>query len=262
MSITVWDMNPVLLSIGPLHLRWYGLLFASGIFSGLYILRWIYRREGRDVDETDDLLLYAIAGIVVGARLAHCLIYEPSYYLSHPIEILFVWRGGLASHGGLLGMFLATWLFCKKHGISFVWLVSRLTIPGSLFAFFVRMGNFFNSEILGRATDAPWAIIFARYDGIPRHPAQLYEAIAYLLIFTILLLLYMKLDREKTTALLPGIFFTLVFSARFFIEDFKMRQASYATDMAMSVGQLLSIPFILMGIVWFSVGLVSIVKSD
>lgn len=250
MQHLIWNINPTLLHLGPLQLRWYGLLFVGSFFLGAMILNWIYKREGKNPAVIDNLLIYVMVGAVVGARLMHCFAYEPNFYLSHPIEILKVWKGGLASHGGLLGVLIALYLFSRKYNESFMWIVSRIAIPGALTAAFVRVGNLFNSEILGKPSDAPWAIVFERIDLVPRHPVQLYEAFSYLTILLILVTLYRKVTPAFATKILPGSFLVLVFVARFFIEYAKTRQADYTTDLPFSTGQLLSIPYILIGIAW------------
>lgn len=250
MTHFIWNVNPTLLELGPLQLRWYGLLFVGSFFLGLMILQWIYKREGKNPAELDNFLIYVLVGTVIGARLMHCLAYEPEYYLSHPLEILKVWKGGLASHGGLIGVVLAIYLFTKKHQQSFWWLLARTTIPGALTAAFVRFGNFFNSEILGLASDKPWAIIFSRVDMIPRHPVQLYEAFAYLLLLVLLVTVYRSISSSFATKILPGIFLTYMFTVRFLLEYTKTRQAEYNIDLLFTTGQFLSIPFIILGIVW------------
>ncbi|WP_201352614.1 prolipoprotein diacylglyceryl transferase [Hydrogenimonas urashimensis] len=249
----VWQTDPVLFRIGPLSLHWYGLMFISGLLLGYGLLRGIYRREGRDPEMVDILFLYATVGILVGARLMHCLAYEPDRYLRHPLEILYFWKGGLASHGGMLGVIAAAWLFCRRYKESLLWLLSRMSIPGTLVAAFVRIGNFFNSEILGLPSDVPWAVVFARIDRIPRHPVQLYESAAYFLLFFLLLFLYFRLDSKRATLILPGIFLVLMFSVRFVLEYFKTEQADYVTGLPFTVGQLLSFPAILLGVVWLVV---------
>jgi len=246
----IWNVNPNILELGSLQLRWYGLLFVGSFFLGISILNWMYKREGRDPAVLDNLLLYLIAGVVIGSRLVHCLFYEPEFYLSHPLEILYVWKGGLASHGGLVGVLVAMYIFAKKYNESYFWLIARVTIPGALTAAFVRFGNLFNSEILGKPSELPWAIIFQRVDMIPRHPVQLYEAFSYLFILVLLLGIYKKTSPSFATKILPGIFFVTLFSARFFIEYAKTRQAAYTTDLPFSTGQMLSIPFIIIGIIW------------
>jgi len=246
----VWNIDPTLLHLGPLELRWYGLLFVGSFFLGALILTWIYKREGKDPVVIETLLIYLMVGAVIGSRLVHTLFYEPEFYLSHPLEILYVWKGGLASHGGLMGVLIALYIFAKRYNESYMWIVSRVAIPGALTAAFVRFGNLFNSEILGKPSEVPWAIVFERIDLIPRHPVQLYEAFAYLTILLLLITLYRKVTPEFATKILPGTFLFLLFTARFFIEYTKTRQAAYTTDLPFSTGQLLSIPFILIGIVW------------
>lgn len=246
----VWNIDPTLLHLGPLELRWYGLLFVGSFFLGLMILKKIYLREGRDPELLDNLLIYVMIGAVLGSRLMHCLAYEPEFYLANPLEILKVWKGGLASHGGLLGVLIALYFFAKKYKESYFWLIARITIPGALTAAFVRFGNFFNSEILGLPTDKPWAIIFERIDLLPRHPVQLYEAFSYLTLFLILILVYKKVSASFATKILPGIFLALMFTIRFLLEYTKTRQADYTTSLPFTTGQILSIPFIILGIVW------------
>lgn len=246
----IWNIDPTLLHLGPLQLRWYGLLFVGSFFLGLMILQWIFKREGKDPEILDNFLIYMLVGTVIGARLMHCIAYEPEFYLSHPLEILKVWKGGLASHGGLLGVLIAMYLFARRYHLSYTWLISRVTIPGALTAAFVRFGNFFNSEILGLPSEKPWAIIFERVDMIPRHPVQLYEAGSYLLLCLILLGIYRKTSYAFSTKILPGIFLTFMFTLRFLLEYTKTRQADYSTSLPFSTGQMLSIPFILLGLIW------------
>ena len=246
----IWNVNPNILELGSIQLRWYGLLFVGSFFLGLMILNWIYKREKKDPAVLDNLLIYIMVGAVVGSRLVHCFFYEPDFYLSHPLEILAVWKGGLASHGGLAGVLIALYLFSKRYNESYAWLLARVTIPGALTAAFVRFGNLFNSEILGKPSELPWAIVFQRVDMIPRHPVQLYEAFAYLTIFVLLVVIYRKVTPAFATKILPGVFLVTLFTARFFIEYAKTRQAAYVTDLPFSTGQMLSVPFILVGIIW------------
>ena len=246
----IWNVNPNIFELGPVQLRWYGLLFVGSFFLGLMLLQWVYKREGRDPAILDTLLIYIMVGAVIGARLMHCFAYEPEFYLSHPLEILKVWKGGLASHGGLLGVLIALYVFSKKYKESYLWLISRVTIPGALTAAFVRFGNLFNSEILGLPTDKPWAIIFPRVDMIPRHPVQLYEAFAYLFLLFILIAVYKKVAPNFATKILPGIFLTYMFIVRFLLEYTKTRQADYTTSLPFTTGQMLSVPFIIIGMLW------------
>ncbi len=246
----IWNVNPNILELGPLQLRWYGLLFVGSFFLGLMILTKIYKREGKDPSVLDAMLIYVMIGAVLGSRLVHCFFYEPEFYLSHPLEILKVWKGGLASHGGLAGVLIALYLFAKRYHTPYMWLLSRISIPGALTAAFVRFGNLFNSEILGLPSDKPWAIIFARVDMLPRHPVQLYEAFSYLIILGLLIAIYRKVTPAFATKILPAVFLVTVFTARFFLEYTKTRQAAYTTELPFTTGQMLSIPYIILGILW------------
>lgn len=241
-----WSVSPILISFGSLSIHWYGVLFATAILSGFAVMNWIYKNENKSIEQLESLQIYIVIGIVVGARLGHCLFYDPAYYLSNPLKILAIHEGGLASHGGGVGAIIATLYYANKNKISFLYLLDRLAIPTALFAFFVRMGNLMNSEIVGVQTDVSWAVIFSRVDLVPRHPAQLYEALSYLSVFILLFLLY-KNGKTKT-GFLFGIFLSLVFSARILVEFVKERQASYANDMFFSTGQWLSVPFLLIGL--------------
>ena len=237
-------------SLGPITVRWYGVLFAAGFFLGLLYMRYVYNREGKPLADLDSLLFYMMISTIVGARLGHCLFYEPGYYLSNPIEILKVWRGGLASHGGAIGILTGMWLYSRSHrNQPYLWLLDRVVVPISLAGSLIRLGNLFNSEILGVETDKPWAVIFTRIDELPRHPAQLYESISYLIIFGVLSLTYRKLGERTPRGLLLGMFLVLVFSARFMIEFVKVRQAAFTEALPLSMGQLLSIPAVLAGLV-------------
>ena len=250
MDYFTWNADPILLNLGPIHLYWYGLLFVGSFVVGSWILKRIYIREGKDYEALDSLFIYIILGAAIGARLVHCLFYDPSYYLANPLKILAVWEGGLASHGGVMGVLLATWLFSKKHKESFLWLLSRLAIPAALSGAAIRIGNFMNSEIIGKPTDLPWAIVFERIDNLPRHPSQLYEAVSYFLIFLFLLLVYRSVKPTFATKILPALWFLTIFTVRFFLEYVKTKQAAYNVDQMFTTGQLLSLPFILLGLVW------------
>jgi len=244
----VWSANPIALSLGPIHVFWYGVLFAIAILSGLEFMKWVYKKEDRNIEELDTLFIYIVVGIVVGARLGHCLFYEPDFYLAHPMKIFAVWEGGLASHGGGLGVILALYLYCKKYKLDYLWLLDRVAIPTALFGFFVRMGNFMNSEIIGNPTESAFGIVFSRVDMIPRHPTQLYEAFSYILIFFVLTYIYKRKSKTVSNGFLFGLFLLLIFSARFIIEFVKTKQADYTLGIGLSTGQLLSIPFLILGL--------------
>ena len=196
------------------------------------------------------LLTHLVLGTLVGARLGHCLFYEPAYYLSHPVDILKIWEGGLASHGGAAGVLIALWLYSRKHSDqSYLWLLDRIAVPAALGGALIRVGNLLNSEILGLPTDVPWAFVFARVDQIPRHPVQLYEAAVYAVTFVTLLIIYRRLRAKTPEGLLLGLLLVAIFTARFFLEFFKERQSAYGEDLPLSVGQWLSVPFVVVGVV-------------
>jgi prolipoprotein diacylglyceryl transferase len=205
--------------------------------------------EGKPTEKLDSLLVHLVLGTTIGARLGHCLFYDPVYYLSNPIEIFKIWEGGLASHGGVLGVLIATWIFIRKNPeFSLMWLYDRLVIFTVLTGGFIRLGNLMNSEIIGRPTDGSWGIVFDRVDQIPRHPAMVYESLCYFGIFAIVWPLYLKF-KSKTPAGLPfGLTIALVFICRFLIEFVKENQSSFENQMAINMGQLLSLPFIAAGL--------------
>lgn len=234
---------------GPFGLRWYSLLFLGGILTGYYIFGYMCKREGKTVELKDALLYYIVIGTVVGARLGHCLFYDPAYYFSNPLRILKVWEGGLASHGGFTGVLVAMYLFSRKYKeYSFLALADRICMTAVLAGAFIRIGNFFNSEIIGKVTQVPWAIRFVNVDHFPRHPTQLYEAFGYASISGLLFLLYLYWHPKERDGRILGVAMSVSFLFRFFIERFKVNQVSYEDQMFLNMGQLLSIPFVVVGI--------------
>ena len=249
----IWNINPILLDFGMLKIRWYGLMFASAFVFGYSVMQWIYKREGKNIEDLDRMLWFLAIGIVVGARLGHVFFYDPAYYFAHPLKIPAIWEGGLASHGGIIGILLAMYLYQRGTNDSYLWLLDRIAFPCTMSGCFIRVGNFFNSEILGTETTLPWGIVFARVDDLPRHPVQLYEAFSYALIFFCLLAVYKKTYNKPIKGLLFGAVIALVFLVRFCLEFFKTEQAMYDTGLPLTTGQLLSIPFFLVGcgfVVW------------
>ena len=249
----IWDTSPVAftLSLGNFHypVYWYGLLFASTFVYGILIFRWMHRREGRPVDEVYDLVLWVIGGTVLGARLGHILFYQPGYYFTHPWKILAVWEGGLASHGAVVGILTGVWLYSKRAtDQSFLWVCDRIGMTVPFSGCLIRLGNFFNSEILGHPADLSWAVVFARIDALPRHPVQLYESLSYLLIFLFQLRYYLRRGDAGPDGYLFGRFFALVFWARFFLEFFKEGQADFEAGWALTMGQWLSLPAVALGV--------------
>lgn len=259
-KIIYWNTDPTIYWItDSFPLKYYGLLFAIGILLGYSIVKRIFIKENVSVEILDNLLIYIIVGTILGARLGHCLFYEPEYFFQHPIEILlpikkiggiykFVGFQGLASHGGTIGVFIAVLLFYRKNKVNLLWLLDRIAIAVPVTAAFIRLGNFMNSEIYGKPTSGNWGIVFQKDDLIPRHPTQLYEAFAYFLIFLVALFLYQSDQIKKRNGFIFGIFLILLFSARFIIEFFKENQESFENQMPINMGQILSIPFVLAGI--------------
>ena len=245
----LWNVSSEMFKLGPVTLRWYGLLFATGFFAGLLLMQWIFRVEGKSLKDVDRLFQYVVIGTLIGARLGHCLFYDPGYYFSNPMEIFKIWKGGLASHGTSLGLFLSLFLYSRNTpGQSYLWILDRLSIATVLAGSFIRLGNLFNSEILGTPTDLPWAFVFIRVDTLPRHPVQLYESITYALIFLLLLSLYRRTRALTPPGRLLGVFLTGTFSARFLIEFVKTRQAAFGQELTLSMGQWLSTPLIILGL--------------
>ncbi len=253
--IIPWDVNPEIFRIGSFAVRWYGLLFASSFLFGYIIMLKIFRNEGLTDAMLDRLTIYMAIGVIVGARLGHCLFYEPGYYLSHPLEILAVWHGGLASHGAAIGILIAIALFVHKEKKDFVWAIDRIAIVVALSGFFIRMGNLMNSEIYGVETTLPWGFVFLRNgENVPKHPTQIYEALSYLLIFILLYRLYWRKKGEIIQGTLISLAMILIFVARFFIEFLKEDQVGFEkvlkAHIGLNMGQALSIPFIIAGCVW------------
>lgn len=249
----VWDTSPEIFRLGPFALRYYGLLFAGGFVFGYYLMRKIFLAEGKSEDDLSSLLFYLMIGTIIGARLGHCLFYEPGYYLRNPLEILKVWQGGLASHGGSIGVMLAAWLYTRKVGDqAYLWLADRLAIAVAFAAGCIRLGNFFNSEILGRPAEVPWAIVFARIDHVPRHPAMLYESLSYFVLFGILYAMYKFMGPGIAQGRILGTMMIWIFTSRILIEFFKEDQVPFEAGMALNMGQLLSIPFVALGFLLLS----------
>lgn len=247
-----WDVNPEIFRIGSFAVRWYGLLFASSFLFGYIIMQKIFRNEKLKDTVLDRLTIYMAIGVIVGARLGHCFFYEPGYYLSNPGEILKIWHGGLASHGAAIGILLAVWLFVRKERKDYAWALDRIAIVVALSGFFIRMGNLMNSEIYGVETNLPWGFVFLRNgETAPKHPTQIYEGLSYLIIFFILYRIYWKNKGSHIQGTLISLAMILIFVARFFIEFLKEDQVAFEATMKLNMGQLLSIPFILGGILWF-----------
>lgn len=262
-----WNVDPEIFSIGPLHVRWYGLMWALGIWLALVVVQKLFKNEKLSEKWLDSLFIYTVVGTIVGARLGHCFFYEwkplaepvsilgitfsyGNYYITHPWELLYVWRGGLASHGGAIGILIAMYLYNKnisKKG--FIWILDRLVIGAALTGAAIRFGNLMNSEIYGSATTLPWGFIFSR-DGQtePMHPTQIYEMLYCLITFAVTWWLYWKKQAYKKNGLIFGVFLIGIFGSRFALEFIKLNQEAFESGMFLNMGQILSIPFIVWGI--------------
>ena len=256
----VWDMNPEifpsLFENLPLHPRWYGILFAIAFMAGFKIEEKIFAKEKLNPEWVDSLFLTVLIGTILGARLGHVFFYGWEYYSQHPGDIIKIWEGGLASHGAVIGVILSLWFWSKRVSKkSWLWILDRTVLAMAFGGSLVRLGNFFNSEIVGIPSDMPWAVDFVLLgDGIPRHPAQLYESIAYMITFIVLYQGYWKYGKGKNQGFLFGTFMVLVFGFRFIVEFFKENQEAFEASMTLNMGQWLSIPVVLTGLyfIWKS----------
>lgn len=259
----VWNPSLYMVRIGGFGLRWYSMCWLVGLALAYLIVKWLYRRQKIADKLFDPLFIYCFVGILVGARLGHCLFYQPDYFLSswdHVVEMLLPiqhlpnggwrWAGyeGLASHGGTLGLMIALWLYYRKTRINLWIVLDNIAIATPITACFIRLGNLMNSEIIGRITDVPWAFVFERVDMMPRHPGQLYEAIAYFIFFFVGLHFYYHKIKQVGTGFFFGLCITLIFTFRFFVEFTKDIQVGFEANMPLNMGQLLSIPFVIIGI--------------
>lgn len=254
LDIVYWNADPILFSIGPVSVRWYGLMFAIGFAIGYLIVEKMFWHEGAPERWLGILLMYIVVATVVGARLGHVFFYEWDYYSQHLGEIPKIWNGGLASHGGtianIIALFLFSWFVSHKPAS---WVFDKVVIPIALVGGLIRLGNLMNSEIYGGPTDLPWGFVFLRNgETMPMHPTQLYEALCYFVLFALLMWMYWKKNAEERPWLITGVFFIGIFLPRFLIEYVKNVQVDSEYEMiaryGMNIGQMLSIPFILLGV--------------
>lgn len=251
-----WHVSPEIFSIGNFALRWYSLLFVSGFIIGWFIFKRFFKKEGIPETLLDPLLYTLLIATIIGARLGHCLFYQPDYYLTSWegfFEIFMPWKGGLASHGGAIALLLAMWWFSnhygKKYDFDYLWIMDRLVITVCFAGALIRLGNLFNSEIYGDVTNLPWGVVFElRGETLPKHPTQIYEALSYTILGICLLLAYeKKLDKLKRGEIF-GIFLIVLFGMRILIEFIKEPQVGFEEDMIFNMGQLLSVPFVIAGV--------------
>ena len=260
----LWNPDLVAVRIGGFALRWYSLCWLLGLLAAFLIVRKLYKEQKIKPELFDPLFIYCFIGILIGSRLGHCLFYEPDYFLSsgrHMVEMVLPirfmaddsWRftgyEGLASHGGTIGLIIALWLYVRRTKVNLWRVLDNVAIATPVTACLIRLGNLMNSEIIGKATDVPWAFVFERVDLLPRHPGQLYEAIAYAVFFFVGWYFYRKQPQRVGTGFFFGLCITLIFTARFFIEFTKDIQEEFEASMLLNMGQLLSLPFIALGLV-------------
>jgi prolipoprotein diacylglyceryl transferase len=250
LSYIVWDIDPDIFVIPLLNhpVRWYGLSWALGFVLSQQIMYHIYKKENRSRKEVDTLTIYMLASAMVGARLGHVLFYDPIEFLSEPLSILRIWEGGLASHGAGIGVLIALYFFARSATVKYLWILDRIVIVSALTGGLIRLGNLMNSEMVGLPTSLPWGFIFTSIDNTPRHPAQLYEAIYCLILFAFLFYIWSTKRHEIKNGFLTGWFLIILFSLRFIDEFFKINQVSFEDDLVLNMGQLLSIPFVIVGI--------------
>lgn len=249
LDFITWNVNPEIFDLGFIAPRWYGLLFASAFFFGYIVMLQFFKKENVPEKVLEKLTTYMLVATVIGARLGHVFFYDWAYYSQNPIEILYVWQGGLASHGAAIAIPIAIYILSIVEKRPYLWFMDRIAIATALGGFLIRMGNLMNSEIYGHITDLPWGFIFVR-DGqdVPRHPTQIYEALSYLAIFGYFLWYYYRKDAKTPNGFLFGMFLILVFGMRFFIEFLKEVQVAFENDMTLNMGQWLSIPLVLVGV--------------
>lgn len=256
-----WNPDPELFNLfGSFPIRYYGLLWGIGIVLSCIIVQRQYRDRKISEDKFTPLFFYCVIGITLGARLGHCIFYDWSYYQNHLIEMIlpirqfpgegWKWIGykGLASHGGTLGLIIALWLYCRKTKMHYMDVLDMIAVSTPICACFIRLANLMNSEIIGKATDVPWAFVFERVDMLPRHPAQLYEAIAYFIFFLIMIFLYKNYGKKLHRGFFFGLCLTEIFVFRFFVEFLKENQVDFENSMSLNMGQWLSVPFVIIGV--------------
>ncbi len=260
LGVVNWNPDPEAFRIFGLPIRYYGLFWGIGMILGTYMVYRQFKDKKIDEKKFDLLFIYCCLGIILGARLGHCLFYEPEYYLAHPLEMIlpvrflpgggwkFTGYAGLASHGGTLGLIITLWLYCRKTKMNYMDVLDMIAVATPIVACFIRLANLMNSEIIGKPTSVAWAFVFEHVDMLPRHPAQLYEAIAYFVLFLIMLYLYKYKDQKLHRGFYFGFCLTYIFAFRFFIELLKENQVDFEDAMSLNMGQWLGIPFVIVGV--------------
>ena len=258
-----WQPNEIAFHVGSYGVRWYGLCWLTGLTLGFFLMQWLYKKHKYPDEKFEPLFLYVFIGVLVGARLGHCIFYQPDYFLTSgkhivemflPIKFLdgggwkFIGYEGLASHGGVAGMLVGLYMYIRKYKMPTWVVLDFMGICSGITATFIRLGNLMNSEIIGKQTDVPWAFIFANVDQAPRHPGQLYESLFYLFTFIVILLIYRKHPEKVGTGFYFGLCLTMIFTFRFLIEYTKEIQEAFEAGLPIDMGQILSIPLIALGV--------------
>ncbi|WP_128548598.1 prolipoprotein diacylglyceryl transferase [Larkinella soli] len=253
----LWDVDPEIFRIGSWPVRWYGLLFAAGFLTGVRMMAHIFRTEKKPLSDIDSLLITVVVSTILGARIGHFLFYEPSMFIQNPLRIITPPFDGLASHGGIIGICIGLWLYSRRPsskatGQTFLWVTDRICIVAALAGAFIRFGNLMNSEIFGKPTHVPWAFVFLRdpdFSQVPRHPTQLYESFSCLVLFAVLFWYWKTHRKQSTPGTMSGLSLVWVFGLRFIWEFIKENQVAFEDDMSLNIGQLLSIPAIVSGLI-------------
>jgi phosphatidylglycerol---prolipoprotein diacylglyceryl transferase len=250
-SFITWSVDPDIFKIPVIDwpLRWYGLMWALGLIISQQVMYHIFKAEEKPAKDVDTLTLYIILATLIGARVGHFLFYDPSVFLTDPLQIILPPYAGLASHGAAIGILTGLYLFCRKLKYNYLWMVDRLVIVVCITGAFVRLGNLMNSEIIGKPTNVPWAFVFTHVDNVPRHPAQLYEAIYCVLLFGLLYYIWRHQRNKVSNGFIFGVFLVVLWSLRFVDEFFKEVQEPFEEDLVLNMGQILSIPFVIIGVV-------------
>jgi len=251
MNYVIWDTDGNVFVIPFIHhpIRWYGLAWGVGFLLSQQIMYFIYKKEGRSTKEIDKLTVYMLIGTIAGARFGHVLFYDAGYYFHNPLHIFFIWEGGLASHGAAVGILTAVYLFARKTRVDYLWILDRLSIVAAFTGCLIRLGNLMNSEMIGLPTRVPWAFVFTQVDDIPRHPAQLYEAICCFFLSLLLFRMWSNHRGQRKNGNMFAWFLIILFSFRFIDEFFKINQESFEDTLLLNMGQILSIPFIVTGLI-------------
>lgn len=259
LNFITWNPSNTLFTLFGISIRFYSVMFATGLVLAYFVVKYLYKDQRIPEKYFDPLFFYCFFGILIGARLGHCLFYQPDYFLVHPLEMIlpvkftaegmeFIGYQGLASHGGTVGLMIALWMYVRKTKLNLIGVLDNIAIATPIAACFIRLGNLMNSEIVGKVTDVPWAFIFVKEDMLPRHPGQLYEAIAYLCIFLVGFFLYKRFKSKLHRGFFFGYCLTTIFVFRFFIEFLKENQVGFEESMTINMGQWLSVPFVILGI--------------